>query len=116
MSIPFRLAVSNVFRSPLRCVLTLVATTLAFVLYATLIGVVSGIDGAFERLGDTRLRVLNRTGPLETLPIAYGTRLSSVAEHVAIGMLWACAIGLIGASLPGYRIAKSPIARGLQVA
>ena len=78
MSIPFRLAVSNVFRSPLRWALTLVATTVAFLLYATLNGVVSGIDGAFERLGDTRLRVLNRTGPLETLPIAYGTRLSTL--------------------------------------
>ncbi|MDE0037821.1 MAG: ABC transporter permease [Gammaproteobacteria bacterium] len=43
-------------------------------------------------------------------------RLEVAAEHVAFGMLWACAIGLIGASLPGYRIARSPIARGLQVA
>ncbi|MDE0193690.1 MAG: ABC transporter permease [Gammaproteobacteria bacterium] len=42
-------------------------------------------------------------------------RLEVAADHVAIGMLWACAIGLIGASLPGYRIARSPIARGLLV-
>ena len=78
MSIPFRLAIGNTFRSPLRWALTLFATTAAFVLYAILNGVVSGIDGAFERLGDTRLRVLNRTGPFEPLPIAYGTRLSNL--------------------------------------
>ncbi|MDE0423031.1 MAG: ABC transporter permease [Gammaproteobacteria bacterium] len=54
------------------------ATFAAFVLYAVLNGVVSGFDGALDRLGDTRLRVLNRTGPLEPLPIAYGARLSTV--------------------------------------
>ena len=78
MSVPFGLAVSNTFRSPLRWALTFSATVVAFVLYAILNGVVSGIDGAFDRLGDTRLRVLNRTGPLEPLPIAYGARLSTV--------------------------------------
>ena len=41
-------------------------------------------------------------------------RLDVAAEHVVVGVVWACAIGLIGASLPALRIARSSIARGLQ--
>ena len=41
-------------------------------------------------------------------------RLDVAGEHVAAGVAWACAIGLIGASLPAFRIARSSIARGLQ--
>ena len=78
LSVPVRLAVGNTFRSPLRWVLTLFATFAAFVLYAVLSGVVSGLDRALDQLGDTRLRVLNRTGPFEPLPMAYGARLSTV--------------------------------------
>ena len=78
MQVPVRLALGNVFRSPLRSALTFSATVVAFLLYAILNGIVSGLDGALDQLGDTRLRVLNRTGPLEPLPIAYGARLSSV--------------------------------------
>ena len=78
MTIPFGLAVSNTFRSPLRWTLTFLATFVAFMLYTALNGVVSGLDGAVDRLSDTRLRVLNRTGPLETLPIAQGSRITNV--------------------------------------
>ena len=78
MTIPFRLAVDNTFRSPLRWTLTFLATLVAFMLYTVLSGVVSGLDGAFDRLSDTRLRVLNRTGPLETLPIAHGSRIANL--------------------------------------
>ena len=78
MTIPFRLAVSNTFRSPLRWALTFLATFVAFMLYTILNGVVSGLDGAFDRLSDTRLRVLNRTGPLEPLPIAYAARIANL--------------------------------------
>ncbi|MDE0692615.1 MAG: ABC transporter permease [Gammaproteobacteria bacterium] len=78
MTIPFRLAASNTFRSPLRWTLTFLATFVAFMLYTVLSGIVSGLDGAFDRLSDTRLRVLNRTGPLETLPIAHGSRIANL--------------------------------------
>lgn len=78
LQVPVRLALANVFRSPLRSILTFFATIIAFLLFAVLNGIVSGIDGAIDQLGDTRLRVLNRTGPQEPLPIAYGARLSAV--------------------------------------
>lgn len=42
-------------------------------------------------------------------------RLSVAAEHMVVGVVWACAIGLIGALLPAVRAANRPIARGLQV-
>lgn len=80
MQVPVRLVLGNVFRSPLRSALTFFATVVAFLLYAVLNGIVSGLDGALDQLGDTRLRVLNRTGPLEPLPIAYGARLSTVSN------------------------------------
>lgn len=80
MTVPFRLAVSNTFRSPLRWTLTFLATFVAFMLYTVLNGVVSGLDGALDRLSDTRLRVLNRTGPLETLPIAHGSRIANLDD------------------------------------
>ena len=41
-------------------------------------------------------------------------RLNVAGEHVVVGIVWACAIGLVGASLPAFRIARSSIARGLQ--
>lgn len=41
-------------------------------------------------------------------------RLDIAGEHVLVGVVWACAIGLIGAALPAFRIARSSIARGLQ--
>lgn len=41
-------------------------------------------------------------------------RLDVAGGHVVVGVVWACAIGLIGASLPAFRIARSSIARGLQ--
>ena len=78
LQVPVRLALANIFRSPLRSILTFFATIIAFLLFAVLNGIVSGIDGAIDQLGDTRLRVLNRTGPQEPLPIAYGARLSAV--------------------------------------
>lgn len=78
MTIPFRLAVSNTFRSPLRWTLTFLATFVAFMLYTVLSGVVSGLNGAIDRLSETRLRVLNRTGPLETLPIAHASRIANL--------------------------------------
>ena len=42
-------------------------------------------------------------------------RLDVASEHVVVGVAWACAMGLIGAALPAFRIARSSIARGLQV-
>ena len=42
-------------------------------------------------------------------------RLDVAAEHMVFGVVWACAIGLIGALLPAVRAANRSIARGLQV-
>ncbi len=80
MTIPFRLAVDNTFRSPLRWTLTFLATFVAFMLYTVLNGVVLGLDGALDRLSDTRLRVLHRTGPLETLPIGNISRIANLDD------------------------------------
>ena len=41
-------------------------------------------------------------------------RMDVGAGHMALGIIWACAIGLIGALLPAVRAANRPIARGLQ--
>ena len=41
-------------------------------------------------------------------------RLDIAAEHIVVGVVWACAIGLIGALLPAVRATMRPIARGLQ--
>lgn len=42
-------------------------------------------------------------------------RLNVGVEHMVLGVVWACAIGLVGALLPAIRAANGPIARGLQV-
>ena len=42
-------------------------------------------------------------------------RLNVAADHMVVGVAWACAIGLIGALLPAVRAANRPIARSLQV-
>ena len=42
-------------------------------------------------------------------------RMDVAAQHMVVGVVWACAIGLIGALLPAVRVATRPIAGGLQV-
>ena len=41
-------------------------------------------------------------------------RLTVAAEHMVVGVVWACGIGLIGALLPAVRATNRSIARGLQ--
>ena len=43
-------------------------------------------------------------------------RVDVAGEHVVIGVVWACVIGLIGALLPALRVARKSIAQSLQVA
>lgn len=41
-------------------------------------------------------------------------RLNVAAEHMVVGVVWACGIGLIGALLPAVRATNRSVARGLQ--
>lgn len=75
------LILSNLNRNLVRTSLTITATMVAFLLYAILSGLVLGLDGILERLSDTRIRVLNRAGPMQPLPISYGNRIAKV-DHV----------------------------------
>lgn len=76
-----QLALSNVKRSLVRALFTTLAATIAFLLFALLSGLVLGLDETLERLSDTRIRVLSRTGPMHPLPISYRNRIATI-DHV----------------------------------
>jgi putative ABC transport system permease protein len=75
------LALAPLKHRPMRALLTTTASIITFLLFALLSGLVLGLDGVLDTLSDTRVRVLNRAGPMQPLPIAYGQSISRI-DHV----------------------------------
>ncbi|MCZ6853916.1 MAG: ABC transporter permease [Gammaproteobacteria bacterium] len=83
------LIVAGLWRKPVRTVLTALATTVAFVLFGVMHGVLASFDEALDLMSDTRLRVMSRANFLEALPIAHKSRIEQVSgvtkvAHIAI--------------------------------
>ena len=70
---------SGLWRKPIRTVLTILSIAVAFLLFGVLQGVVAGFDGTLAKLSDARLRVTNRANLFEPIPIAYKSRIASIA-------------------------------------
>jgi len=69
---------ASLWRKPIRSVLTVLSIAVAFLLFGLLHGVISAFDGTISKLGDTRLRVMNRANILAAMPISYEARIASV--------------------------------------
>lgn len=65
-------------RRPTRSLLTLLAISVAFLLFGVMHGVIAGFDGALDKMNDARLRVMSRANILEPLPIAHRERIARV--------------------------------------
>jgi len=65
-------------RRPIRSILTLLAVSVAFLLFGVMHGVVAGFGGALDKMNDARLRVMSRANILEPLPIAYRERIARI--------------------------------------
>jgi len=72
------LIIAGLRRRPLRSLLTLLAVSVAFLLFGVMHGVVSSFDRALDRMSDTRLRVMSRANILESVPIAHRERLLQI--------------------------------------
>lgn len=69
---------AGLWRKPLRTILTGAAIAVSFVLFGVMHGVIAGMDGALDKMSDTRLRVMSRASFLEPLPLAHGARIAHV--------------------------------------
>ena len=73
---------------------------------------ISDPDSVFSALQITRSQYLGAGASVNHLTL----RVDVAGEHVVVGVVWACAIGLIGALLPAVRVARKSIGQSLQVA
>ena len=69
---------ASLWRKPVRAVLTIMAISVAFLMFGVMHGVLASFDTALQSMSDTRLRVMSRASILETLPIAYEARIANV--------------------------------------
>lgn len=81
----FSLIWAGIWRRRVRTILTMFSIVTAFMLYGTLHGVTSGIDGAIDEMSATRLRVMNRVNIIDSLPLAYKAQIEALpnVEKVA---------------------------------
>ncbi len=82
-----RLVLANLGRHRLRTVLTIASVALALFLFASLRSVVTTIDATRQIGGARRLIVLNATGLVFPLPLAYGNRIKALPG--VTGLSWA---------------------------
>jgi putative ABC transport system permease protein len=81
----FPLIWAGLRRKPVRSILTLFSVVVAFVLFGTLHGVTSAIDGIINSMSDTRLRIQSKVSIAEPLPLAYLSRIESVKGVEGVG-------------------------------
>jgi putative ABC transport system permease protein len=78
------LILKNLTRKPLRLVLTVFATFIAFMIFGTLTAFQKAFDSGVDLAADDRLIVLNKINFTQVLPIAYVNRVRAVEDVLAV--------------------------------
>src|SRR6266581_4299150 len=82
----FRLVIVNLFRNPLRTLLTMASVTVALFLYCTLGGVLDTLQESIKVGSESRLVTRNKISLVQWLPMAYRQRIEAVpgVKRVAV--------------------------------
>ncbi len=74
------LVLKNLTRKPLRLILTVFATFIAFMIFGTLTAFQQAFDSGVDLAADDRLVVVNKINFTQTMPIAYVNRVRAVED------------------------------------